>query len=207
MYGLPTGRYRGCAPAGSRGQPRALLGACRITASSRWLMRLAGVVAFVLAGSEVGRLRGSRGPGPSVIVSYALVPEPAQTPRRRGTGRRARTLQGSSSRAGVRASAWLCGVLMVLTCVAAVAVVWLGLWGVIRLEGTMGEARLPRDRSPAKRQRPGHRHPRPGTAARMTRKCSEPSQPRIPAAPSCPRPARRPQCPARVTAPQYRQGG
>jgi hypothetical protein len=31
---------------------------------------------------------------------------------------------------------------MVLTCVAAVAVVWLGLWGVIRLERTMGEARL-----------------------------------------------------------------
>jgi hypothetical protein len=37
---------------------------------------------------------------------------------------------------------------MALTWVAAVAVVWLALWGVIRLEGTMGEARLPRDGSP-----------------------------------------------------------
>lgn len=58
---------------------------------------------------------------------------------------------------------------MVLTCVAAVAVVWLALWGLIRLEGTMGEARLPRDGSPATRQPPGHTHLWPDAAERMTR--------------------------------------
>jgi hypothetical protein len=161
-------------------------------------MRLAGVAGFLLAGSEVGRLRGSREPGHRAIVSYALVPAPAQAPRPQGAGprpqgagRRARTPRGSPSRAGVQASARrLCGALMVLTCVAAVTVVWLALWGVIRLEGTMGEAGPDRDGSPAIRQLPGHAHPRPGSAARVTRTCGQPAQPRIPAAPSCPRPAR-----------------
>ena len=155
-------------------------------------MRLAGVAAFLLAGSEVGRLRDSREPGRRAIVSYALVPPPAQPPRPQGAGRRARTPRGSPSRAGVQASAWrLCGALMVLTCVAAVAVVWLALWGVIRLERTMGEAGPDRDGSPAIRQLPGNAHPRPGSAARVTRTCGQAAQMRVPAAPSCPRPARR----------------
>jgi|HubBroStandDraft_6_1064221.scaffolds.fasta_scaffold369149_2 hypothetical protein len=58
---------------------------------------------------------------------------------------------------------------MVLTCVAAVAVVWLGLWGVIALERAMGDARLPGEGSPATRQLPGPAHPRPDPAARITR--------------------------------------
>jgi hypothetical protein len=157
------------------------------------------VAALLLAGSGVGRLRGSGEPGRHAIVSYALVPALSQTPRPRGAGprlqgagRRGLTPRGSLSRAGVQASAWrLYGVLMVLICVVAVAVVWLGLWGVIRLERTMGEARLPGDDSPVTCQLPGHTHPRSASAARMTRTCGEPAQPRIPAAPSCPRPARR----------------
>jgi hypothetical protein len=104
-------------------------------------MRLAGVGAFLLAGSGVGRRPGSGGPGRRAIVSYAFVPALSQTPRPqraepcpRGAGRRGRTLRAPLPRAGVQASVWrLCGVLMVLTCVAAAAVVWLGLWGVIRL--------------------------------------------------------------------------
>jgi hypothetical protein len=108
------------------------------------------VGAFLLAGSGVGRLPGSGGPGRRAIVSYALVPALSQTPRPQGAepwpqgaGRRGLTLRRPLPRAAVQACVWrLCGVLMVLTCVAAVAVVWLGLWGVIRLERTMGEARL-----------------------------------------------------------------
>ncbi len=121
---------------------------------------------LLLAGSGVGRLRGSRGPSRREIVSYALAPVPAQTPAPQGAGpqgagRRGLTSRGSLSRAGVPASLGrLYGVLMVLTCVVAVAVVWLGLWGVIRLERTMGEVRLPGDGSPVTRQLPGQTHPR-----------------------------------------------
>jgi hypothetical protein len=162
-------------------------------------IRLAGVAAFLLAGSRVGCLPGSGGPGRRAIVRYALVPALPQTPRPQGAqprpggaGRRGRTLRGPLSRAGVPASGWRrCGVLMVLTCVAAVAVVWLALWGVIRLEKTMAEARLPGDGSPATRQLPGHPHPRSDPAARITRTCGDLAQPRITVAPSCPRPARR----------------
>jgi hypothetical protein len=87
------------------------------------------MAAFLLAGSGVGRLRGSREPGRRAIVWHALVPATAQPPTPQGAGRRGLYLRGSPSPAGVQASAWrLCGVLMVLTCVAAVAVVWLALW-------------------------------------------------------------------------------
>lgn len=77
---------------------------------------------------------------------------------------------------------------MLLTCVAAVAVVWFALWSLIRLEGTMGEAGLPRDGSPATRQLPGHAHLWPDAAERMTRTCSKPAQPPGAEVPSCPGP-------------------
>jgi hypothetical protein len=47
-------------------------------------MMLAGVAGFLLAGSGVGRLPGSGGPGHRAIVSYALVPALSQTPRPQG---------------------------------------------------------------------------------------------------------------------------
>jgi len=79
---------------------------------------------------------------------------------------------------------------MLLTCAAAVAVVWLAPWAVIRLEGAMAEVRLPGNGSSAGHQPPGRALPGLDTAAHMTRQSGLRAQRRAPARPSCPdRPA------------------